>query len=108
MQFFQNVEGAIAGPNIPKAIGRGFGSAFQLVIQAQDLDQLNVYTASLLNKLRDMTHLLNERNSKGQLIQLGSVITRSETTAPNAIEHYNRLRSTTISASLNGVKKPHK
>jgi multidrug efflux pump len=177
-QFFQNVEGAIAVPNIPKAIGRGFGSSFQLVIQAQDLDQLNTYTQSLLNKLRGMTNLVNARssfevtkpelrldidrsraaalgvsiedisrtlqilfggldlsrikldgkeyeviaqlqrrsrllpqdldriyvrNQQGQLVQLSSIVSRRESAAPNAIEHYNRLRSTTISASLNGI-----
>ena len=178
LQFFQNVEGAIAVPNIPKAIGRGFGSAFQLVIQAQDLDQLNNYTTSLLHKLRQTDFLVNVRSSfevtkpelrleinrnraaalglsiedvsrtlqilfggldlsrikldgkeyeviaqlqrgsrllpqdldriyvrnrDGQLMQLSSVINRQEGAAPNVIEHYNRLRSTTISASLNGV-----
>ena len=177
-QFFKNVEGAIAVPSIPKAMGRGFGSAFQLVIQAQDLDQLNTYTTSLQNKLRANTNLLNVRSSytvtkpelrldidrnraaalgvsledisrtlqilfggldlsrikldgkeyeviaqlqrdsrllpqdldrlsvrnrDGRLIQLSSLITRSEGAAPNSIEHYNRLRSATISASLKGV-----
>ena len=177
-QFFQNVEGAIAVPNIPKAIGRGFGSAFQLVIQAQDLEQLDAYTTSLLNKLRQTDFLVNVRSSfevtkpelrldinrnraaalglsiedvsrtlqilfggrdlsrikldgkeydviaqlergsrllpqdldriyvrnrEGQLIQLSSVVNRQEGAAPNVIEHYNRLRSTTISASLSGV-----
>jgi len=177
-QFFEEVEGAIAVPNIPKAIGRGFGSAFQLVIQAQDLDQLNTYTQSLLNKLRQTDYLVNARssfevtkpelrldidrsraaalgvtiedisrtlqilfggrdlsrikldgkeydviaqlqrasrllpqdldriyvrNKTGQLVQLSSIVIRREGAAPNAIEHYNRLRSATISASLNGV-----
>jgi hydrophobe/amphiphile efflux-1 (HAE1) family protein len=177
-QFFQEVEGAIAVPNIPKAIGRGFGSSFQLVIQAQDLDQLNTYTQSLLNKLRQTDYLVNARssfevtkpelrldidrsraaalgvtiedisrtlqilfggrdlsrikldgkeyeviaqlqrasrllpqdldrlyvrNKRGQLVQLSSIVARREGAAPNAIEHYNRLRSTTISASLSGV-----
>jgi multidrug efflux pump len=177
-QFFQEVEGAIAVPNIPKAIGRSFGSAFQLVIQSQDLDQLNTYTESLLNKLRGLTNLVNARSSYevtkpelrlqidrnraavlgvsiedlsrtlqilfggldlsrikldgkeyeviaqlkrssrlvpqdldriyvrnrlGQLVQLSSIIQRREGAAANAIEHYNRLRCTTISASLNGI-----
>src|SRR5262249_54227713 len=43
------------------------------------------------------------RNRSGQLIQLSSIISRHEGAAPNAIEHYNRLRSTTISASLVGI-----
>ena len=177
-QFFEGVEGAIAVPNIPKAIGRGFGSAFQLVIQGQDLEQLNAYTTSLLNQLRASTNLVNARSSfeitkpelrldidrsraaslgvsiedlsrtlqilfggldlsrikldgkeyeviaqlqrssrllpqdldrmyvrnrGGQLIQLSSIIQRKEGAAANAIEHYNRMRCTTISASLNGI-----
>ena len=178
MQFLNNVEGAIAVPNIPKAIGRGFGSAFQLVVQAQDLDQLNDYVTKLLTKLRQSGYLLNARSSfeitkpelrldidrnraaalgvsiqdisktlqilfggldlsrikldgkeydviaqlqresrlvpqdldrlyvrnrQGALIQLSALINRSSGAAPNAVEHYNRLRSATISASLNGV-----
>jgi multidrug efflux pump subunit AcrB len=43
------------------------------------------------------------RNQHGQLVQLSSIVSRRENAAPNAIEHYNRLRSTTISASLNGI-----
>ena len=178
MQFLNNVEGAIAVPNIPKAIGRGFGSAFQLVVQAQDLEQLNDYVTKLLTKLRQSGYLLNARSSfeitkpelrldidrnraaalgvsiqdisktlqilfggldlsrikldgkeydviaqlqresrlvpqdldrlyvrnrEGRLIQLSALINRSSGAAPNAVEHYNRLRSATISASLNGV-----
>ena len=178
LQFLNNVEGAIAVPNIPKAIGRGFGSAFQLVVQAQDLEQLNDYVTKLMTKLRQTGYLLNARSSfevtkpelrldidrnraaalgvsiqdisrtlqilfggldlsrikldgkqydviaqlqresrlvpqdldrlyvrnrEGQLIQLSALINRSSGAAPNAVEHYNRLRSATISASLNGV-----
>jgi multidrug efflux pump len=177
-RFLTEVEGAIAVPNIPKAIGRGFGSPFQLVIQGQDLEHLNAFTEDLLNKLRGLPFLMNSRSSfeitkpellldinrnraatlglsiqdvsrtlqilfggldlsrikldgkeyeviaqlqrdsrllpqdldriyvrnlQGRLVQLSSVVSRKEGTAPNAIEHYNRLRSTTISASLNGV-----
>ena len=178
LQFLNNVEGAIAVPNIPKAIGRGFGSSFQLVVQAQDLEQLNDYVTKLMTKLRQTGYLLNARSSfevtkpelrldidrnraaalgvsiqdisrtlqilfggldlsrikldgkqydviaqlqresrmvpqdldrlyvrnhEGRLIQLSALINRSSGAAPNAIEHYNRLRSATISASLNGV-----
>ena len=177
-QFFMKVEGAFASPIIPKAIGRAFGSAYQLVIQGQNLDDLNDYTQTVLNKLRATTNLLNARSSfemtkpelrldidrsraaalgvsiedvsrtlqilfggldlsriklqgkeyeviaqlaranrltpqdldrlyvrnhDGRLIQLSSIVTRSEGATANAIEHYNRLRSTTISATLAGV-----
>jgi multidrug efflux pump subunit AcrB len=50
--FFRDVEGAIAIPSIPKAIDRGFGSPFQLVLQGNDLDKLNVAARDLANKLR--------------------------------------------------------
>ncbi len=177
-QFFMNVEGAFAAPIIPKAIGRAFGSAYQLVIQGQNLDELNDYTQTVLNKLRATTNIINARSSfevtkpelrldidrnraaalglsiedisrtlqilfggldlsrikledkeyqviaqlarqsrltpqdldrlyvrnrDGRLIQLSAVVTRTEGAAANAIEHYNRLRSTTISATLAGV-----
>ena len=177
-RFFNEVQGAIAVPNIPKAIGRGFGASFQLVLQAQDLDELNRYTTDVLNKLRGQPYLVNVRSSfevtkpelrididrnraaalglsiedvsrtlqilfggldlsriklsgkeyeviaqlqrqsrllpqdldrlyvrnhDGRLIQLSAIVSRTEGAAPNAIEHYNRLRSATISASLNGV-----
>lgn len=177
-QFFMNVEGAFAAPIIPKAIGRTFGSAFQLVIQGQDLDELNEYTQTVLNKFRATTNILNGRSSfemtkpelrlsidrsraatlgvsiedisrtlqilfggldlsrikvegkeyeviaqlarqnrltpqdldriyvrnrDGRLIQLSSIVNRREGASANAIEHYNRLRSTTISATLQGV-----
>jgi hydrophobe/amphiphile efflux-1 (HAE1) family protein len=178
MRFFQEVEGAIAVPNIPKAIGRGFGAPFQLVIQGQDLESLNQYVGALMNKLRAQPYLVNVRssfeitkpelrldidrdraaalgvsiedvsrtlqilfggldlsrikqegkeydviaqlaresrlvpqnldqlyvrNAAGKLIQLSSIVSRTGAAAPNAIEHYNRLRSATISASLNNV-----
>jgi hydrophobe/amphiphile efflux-1 (HAE1) family protein len=62
-QFFNNVEGALAIPQIPKAIGRGFGSPFQLVVQAQDLDALNRYVMELSNKMRQSGYLQNVRSS---------------------------------------------
>ncbi|HWN94081.1 MAG TPA: efflux RND transporter permease subunit [Methylomirabilota bacterium] len=177
-RFWNEIPGAIAVPNIPKAIGRGFGAPFQLVLQAQDLDELNRYTQEVLNKLRGQSYLVNARSSfevtkpelrievdrnraaalglsiedisrtlqilfggldlsriklggkeyeviaqlqresrllpqdldrlyvrnrDGRLIQLSAIVNRSEGAAPNAIEHYNRLRSATISASLSGV-----
>jgi multidrug efflux pump subunit AcrB len=39
------------------------------------------------------------RNNKGELIQLSSVVTRTQGAAPNAINHYGRLRSSSITAS---------
>src|SRR6266545_2592140 len=62
-QLYLNVEGALAAPIIPKAIGRAFGSAFQLVIQGQDLGQLDAYTQTVLNKLRATTNIILARSS---------------------------------------------
>ena len=177
-QFFNDIEGAIAIPNIPKAIGRSFSSPFQLVIQAQDLNALDLYVNQLANKLRQGGYLLNVRssfefnkpelrltidrnraaalglsiedishtmqilfggldlsrikkdgkeyeviaqlqrnsrltprdldrlyvrNASGKLIQLSSVVSRQTGAAPNTVEHFNRLRSATISGSPIGV-----
>jgi multidrug efflux pump len=177
-QFFDQIEGAIALPNIPKAIGRSFTSPFQLVIQGQDLSALDRYANQLATKLRQSGYLLNVRSSfelnkpelrlsidrdravalglsiedisrtlqmlfggldlsrikkdgkeyeviaqlertsrmtpqdldrlyvrnvDGQLIQLSSVVSRRTGAAPNTVEHFNRLRSATISASPLGV-----
>jgi len=43
------------------------------------------------------------RNSSNSLVQLSSVVSYKAGSAPNTIEHYNRLRSATISASPIGV-----
>ncbi len=62
-RFMQEVEGAIAIPNIPKAIDRSFSSPFQLVIQANDLERLNTTAADLVNKLRGSGFLQNVQSS---------------------------------------------
>jgi multidrug efflux pump subunit AcrB len=178
VQFFREVEGALAMPQVPKAIGRGFGASFQLVIQAQELQALDRYVAQLLPKLRQTGYLINVRSSfeynkpelrigidrnraaalgvsiedisqtlqvlfggldlsrikvggkeyeviarlnrmsrltpqdldrlyvrstQGRLVQLSSVVTRQTGAAPNVIEHYNRLRSATLTATPFGV-----
>jgi multidrug efflux pump subunit AcrB len=177
-RFFNEVEGALAIAQIPKAIDRSFGSAFQLVIQNEDLDALNRYTTALSAKLRQAGFLQNVRssfemnkpelridinrnraaalgvsiedisrtlqimfggldlsrikrdgkeyeviaqlardsrqrpedldklyvrNAGGELIQLNSLVNREAGAAPNAIEHYNRIRSTTLSGSVVGM-----
>jgi multidrug efflux pump len=177
-KFFNQVEGALAIAQIPKAIDRSFSSAFQLVIQNEDLEALNNYTIALMGKLRQSGYLQNVRSSfemnkpelrieinrnraatlgvsiedisrtlqimfggldlsrikkdgkeyeviaqlerasrqrpadldklyvrnrAGELIQINSLVSREEGAAPNAIEHYNRIRSATISGSVAGV-----
>ena len=177
-QFLNGVEGALAIPQIPKAIGRSFGAPFQLVLQCDDLDALNKYATVLSQKLRTNGFLLNVRSSfevakpelrvsidrsraaslgvtiedvsrtlqilfggldlsrikiggkeyeviaqlqrtsrlvpqdleklyirsaSGELVQLSSLVNYEAGAAPNAIEHYSRLRSATVSATPVGV-----
>jgi multidrug efflux pump len=173
-RFFGEVEGAIAVPNLPKAIGRGFGSPFELILQNQDLDVLSQTSNDIANQLRQNPNLQNVRvsfevnkpelrihmdrsraaslgvsiedvsrtmqilfggldlsrikvdgreyqviaqlaresrltpqdldrifvrNQTGELIHLSSVVSRTDGAAPNAINHFGRLRSATISGS---------
>ena len=177
-QFFSNIEGAIAIAQIPKAIDRSFNSAFQLVIQSDDLTALNSYVTEFTKKLRqsgflqnvqssfelnkpelridinrdraaalgvsiedisrtlqimfgglDLSRIKKEgkeyeliaqlargsrqrpedldqlyvRNNRGELIQLNNLVMREASAAPNRIEHYNRIRSTTVSGSVVGM-----
>jgi hydrophobe/amphiphile efflux-1 (HAE1) family protein len=177
-KFLNGVEGALAIPQIPKAIGRSFGAPFQLVLQHDNLDELNRYATRLVGQLITNGFLINVRssfevnkpelriaidrnraatlgvsiedvsrtlqilfggldlsrlkrggkeydvmvqlqrsarltpqdldrlyvrNTSGALIQLSSVVSYEQGAAPNAIEHYQRLRSTTISATPVGV-----
>jgi len=177
-RFFGEIEGAIAIPILPKAIGRSFESPLQLVLQNDDLDVLDGYAQKLANRLRQEGFLLGiqssfkfdkpelqidvdrdraaalgisiedvsrtlqilfggldlsrifrggkeydviaqlqrtsrltpqdldrlyVRNQKGELVQLNNVIRFSSDSAPNIIEHYNRLRSATISGTPVGM-----
>src|SRR4030095_10193798 len=43
------------------------------------------------------------RGTKGDLIQMSGLVTRTAGAAPNAINHYGRLRSASITASPAGV-----
>ncbi len=62
-RFFTEVEGAFAIPIIPKAVSRGFGQPFQLVVEGQNLEALNRQAADLANKLRATGFLANVRSS---------------------------------------------
>ncbi|HMP77347.1 MAG TPA: efflux RND transporter permease subunit [Kiritimatiellia bacterium] len=57
------VEGALSFPIVPKAIQRGFGQPFQLVIQEQNLDRLNEISQAIANRLRGAGLLANVRSS---------------------------------------------
>jgi multidrug efflux pump len=173
-RFGNEIEGAIAIPNIPKAIERRGSAPFQLVVQASDLEELNEYSTELVNRLRTEGWLANVqssfeinkpelrlkidrdraaalevsiadisrtlqvlfgglevsnlkrdgkefeviaqlsresrltpddidslyvRNRRGELVQLSNVVSREVGVGPKAIEHYNRLRSATISGT---------
>ncbi len=62
-RLFGEVPGAFSIPIIPKAISRGFGQPFQLVIQEQELDRLNDSAAAVANRLRASGLLMNVRSS---------------------------------------------
>jgi multidrug efflux pump len=51
---FGEVEGGIAIPTIPKAIGRSFGAPFELVLQNQDLETLASASTEVANRLRQL------------------------------------------------------
>ena len=69
------------------------GKQYQVITQLERLSRL---TPQSLDRLY-------VRNQEGRLIQLSSIVNHRTAAAPNAIEHFNCLRSTTISASLNNV-----
>ncbi|MBI1842794.1 MAG: efflux RND transporter permease subunit [Verrucomicrobia bacterium] len=177
-QFLSGVEGGLAIPNIPKAIGRSLAAPFELILQNQDLDALAKTSAELANKLRGKRNLENVRvsfelnkpelrldidrqraaslgvtiedisrtvqilfggldlsrlktggkeynviaqldrksrltpqdldnvyvrSATGELIQLSAVVARTSGATANAINHFGRLRSATISASPVGT-----
>lgn len=62
-RFMTEIEGAIAIPNIPKAIERRGNAPFQLVIQSSDLEDLNEYSTGLVNQLRASGWLANVQSS---------------------------------------------
>lgn len=184
-RMFAEVEGGLAIANLPKAIEVSFNSSpFELVLQNQNLEALNLTANSLANRLRGLTNAAGQpllsnvrvsyevnkpelrvgvdrsraaslgvsiedvsrtlqilfggldlsrikvegkeyeviaqlsresrlrptdldrifvRSASGGLIQLSSLVTRSEGAAPNAINHYGRLRCASITASPGAV-----
>jgi hydrophobe/amphiphile efflux-1 (HAE1) family protein/NodT family efflux transporter outer membrane factor (OMF) lipoprotein len=91
-QFFGKVEGAFVIPIIPQAIGRGFAQPFQLVLQGQDLDELNKYTAELTNKLRATGLLMNIRSN-------------FEINKPELRVHINRDRAAALGITVEDISK---
>jgi multidrug efflux pump len=92
LQFLRDVEGAIAIPNIPKAIDRSFSSPFQLVIQGNDLAQLNVAARDLANKLRASGFLQNVQSS-------------FEVNKPELRLSIDRDRATTLGVSIEDISR---
>ncbi|MBT5926933.1 MAG: efflux RND transporter permease subunit [Verrucomicrobia bacterium] len=62
-RFFTEVEGAIAIPTIPKTINRSFGSPFQVVIQAGNLEELDAFATGFVNQLRQSGFMQNVQSS---------------------------------------------
>ena len=60
-RFFNEVEGALAFPSIPKAISVGFGQSFELVLQHRDLSMLSRVTEEIANEFRQAGFLSNVR-----------------------------------------------
>lgn len=91
-QFFGKVEGAFVIPIIPQAIGRGFSQPFQLVLQGQDLDVLNKYSAHLSDKLRSSGLLMNVRSN-------------FEINKPELRVHINRDRAAALGITVEDISK---
>lgn len=62
-QLIGDVEGALSIPIIPKAVSRGFGQPFQLVLQDPDLEQLNRTAQALSGALWGGGYLTSVRSN---------------------------------------------
>ncbi|MDZ7839964.1 MAG: efflux RND transporter permease subunit [Gammaproteobacteria bacterium] len=66
------------------------GEQYDVVVQVADIDRT---TSEDLRRLY-------VRGSDGRMVQLSNLVTVEETVAPKELNHFNQLRSATISASL--------
>src|SRR5438034_4811184 len=96
-RFINEVEGAIAIPQIPKAFTRGFGAPFQLTIQSQDLDALNRYAGELVNKLQQI-----KADGKPMLINLQRSF---EVNKPELRLDINRDRAAALGVSIEDISR---
>ena len=62
-KFMNDIEGALAFPSLPKSIGDGSGSPFQLIILGQELEALSQTADNIANKLRSAGFLNNVNSS---------------------------------------------
>ncbi len=91
-QMIGTVEGALAFPIIPKAVSRGFGQSFQLVLQEQDLGRLNTLSQDIANKLRASGLLANVRSS-------------FEVTKPELRIHIDRDRAAALGVTVENISR---
>lgn len=91
-QFFNNIEGALSIPIIPKAIGGGFEQPFKLVLQNQDLDRLNQFSIEFSQKLQASGMLMNVRSS-------------FEITKPELRIKINRNRAAVLGISVRDISR---
>ncbi|HSH48591.1 MAG TPA: efflux RND transporter permease subunit, partial [Halomonas sp.] len=66
------------------------GEQYDVVVQVADVDRTNA----------DDLRRLYVRGGDGEMVQLSNLVTVEETVAPKELNHFNQLRSATISASL--------
>ncbi|MBI3994830.1 MAG: efflux RND transporter permease subunit [Nitrospirae bacterium] len=66
------------------------GEQYDVIVKLADKDRMNP---------DDLTAIY-VRGTDGQLVQLANLVTVTETVAPKELNHFNRLRSATISANL--------
>jgi multidrug efflux pump len=62
-RMISGAKGALAFPIIPKAVTRGFGQPFQLVLKDESLDRLEQNAERIINRLRREGILINLRSS---------------------------------------------
>ena len=91
-RLINEVEGALAIPLIPKAIGRSFSQPLALVLQNPDLEELNRYAIELVNQLRGVDFLANARSS-------------FEVTKPELRVRIDRNRASALGLSVRDISR---
>ncbi len=66
------------------------GEQYDVVVQVADIDRTN----------SEHLRRIYVRGASGEMVQLSNLVTVDETVAPKELNHFNQLRSATISASL--------
>jgi hydrophobe/amphiphile efflux-1 (HAE1) family protein len=91
-RFFGEVEGALAIPIAPKAVGRSWSQPFQLVLQYHDLNRLNEFANQYANQLRGTGALANVRCT-------------FELTKPELRIHIDRNRAAALGVSIEDISR---